>query len=158
FTQALQQYDYAGALRIAQEWRKSEPRAIAPALAVARANIALADLSRSDKEAEGYIQQALDALEPFKTGVQASSNPASAQAPVFGADPSAVWHYHYAEALALRARLRGTAAMGLLPQIAENGEAAVKIDPSYDDFAPLRLLGMVLLKAPSWPQGPGDVE
>jgi len=35
---------------------------------------------------------------------------------------------------------------------------AADLDPSYSEGAPLRALGTLLVKAPSWPAGPGDVE
>ena len=58
--------------------------------------------------------------------------------------------YLVAEALALRARSRGTGAIAIIPEVAENGEVALKLAPDYHDGAPSRLLGMVLSKAPPW--------
>lgn len=37
-------------------------------------------------------------------------------------------------------------------------ERAVNLDPSYDSGAPLRALGTLLVKAPPWPAGVGDVD
>ena len=37
-------------------------------------------------------------------------------------------------------------------------ERAVSLDPSYDDGAPLRALGTLLVKAPPWPAGVGDID
>ncbi len=37
-------------------------------------------------------------------------------------------------------------------------ELAVELDPAYDEGAPLRALGTLLVKAPGWPAGPGDVD
>jgi len=47
---------------------------------------------------------------------------------------------------------------GKLGRVHEFFELAVDLDPSYDDGAPLRALGTLLVKAPGWPAGPGDVE
>jgi len=35
---------------------------------------------------------------------------------------------------------------------------AVQADPTLDDGGPLRVLGMLYIKAPAWPQGVGDVD
>jgi tetratricopeptide (TPR) repeat protein len=37
-------------------------------------------------------------------------------------------------------------------------ERAVSLDPAYDSGAPLRALGTLLVKAPPWPTGVGDVD
>jgi tetratricopeptide (TPR) repeat protein len=47
---------------------------------------------------------------------------------------------------------------GRLRRVHEYFRRAVDLDPSYDDGAPLRALGTLLVKAPSWPTGPGDAE
>jgi len=49
-------------------------------------------------------------------------------------------------------------APGKLGRVHEHFERAVELDPSFSDGAPLRALGTLLVKAPSWPAGPGDVE
>lgn len=35
---------------------------------------------------------------------------------------------------------------------------AIELDPAYDDGAPLRAMGILLIKSPSWPTGVGDVD
>jgi tetratricopeptide (TPR) repeat protein len=45
-----------------------------------------------------------------------------------------------------------------LRKVCDAFERAVALDPAYDEGAPLRALGTLLVKAPSWPAGPGDVE
>jgi len=47
---------------------------------------------------------------------------------------------------------------GKVSRVHEYFERAVELDPLFSDGAPLRALGTLLVKAPSWPAGPGDVE
>ena len=37
-------------------------------------------------------------------------------------------------------------------------QSAIKNDPTYDEAGPHRVMALVLLRAPAWPLGPGDVE
>lgn len=66
--------------------------------------------------------------------------------------------YYTAMFLGLRAQSQRTVALILLPRMEENGRRAVTIDESYDDAGPLRFMGMLLVQAPAWPHGIGDVE
>jgi hypothetical protein len=45
-----------------------------------------------------------------------------------------------------------------LRRVHELFRQAADLDPSYDQGAPLRALGTLLVKAPAWPAGPGDVD
>ncbi|MCC6809701.1 MAG: tetratricopeptide repeat protein [Deltaproteobacteria bacterium] len=147
FKKAMAAYDYRRALDVATSWSRSEPQSAEAAIALATAANAVADLGKDDDETEEFVQRSLDALAPFRTKPgDAASAPAH----------SGAVSYLVAEALALRARTKGTGAIVIIPEVAEHGEAAVKLAPGYDDAAPLRLLGMVLSKAPPWPHGPGD--
>ena len=37
-------------------------------------------------------------------------------------------------------------------------QRAIEADPTYDEAGPHRVYALVLLRAPGWPLGPGDVE
>lgn len=43
-------------------------------------------------------------------------------------------------------------------QVLDYFQRAVELDPSYDDGAPLRALGTLLVLAPPWPTGVGDID
>lgn len=61
-------------------------------------------------------------------------------------------------AVGLQAReVRITADNGLKTMVPALNRAIEK-DPAYDDAGPHRVLALVLLRAPGWPLGPGDVE
>lgn len=47
---------------------------------------------------------------------------------------------------------------GKVGRVHEFFERAAELDPAFNDGAPLRALGTLLVKAPGWPAGPGDVE
>ncbi|QXP90398.1 TRAP transporter TatT component family protein [Methylococcus capsulatus] len=72
-----------------------------------------------------------------------------------GKDDGAV-HYYLAANLGLAVRDDMTAALANLHRLEHESEAAVKLSPDFDDGGPLRLLGMLYLKAPAWPAGMGD--
>jgi hypothetical protein len=74
-------------------------------------------------------------------------------------DPGlAACDYWLAVAVGLQAReVRITADDGLktmMPAL----ERAIEGDPTYDDAGPHRVMALLLLRAPGWPVGPGDVE
>jgi len=72
-----------------------------------------------------------------------------------GKDDGAV-HYYLAANLGLAVRDDMTVAMANLHRLEAEFKAAVKLSPDFDDGGPLRLLGMLYLKAPAWPAGIGD--
>ena len=74
-------------------------------------------------------------------------------------DPKlAACDYWLAVAVGLQAReLRITADDGLKTMVPAL-QRAIDGDPAYDEAGPDRVMALVLLRAPSWPLGPGDVE
>jgi tetratricopeptide (TPR) repeat protein len=66
--------------------------------------------------------------------------------------------YWLAAALGLQARERSATAHDALPHMVELLRRAARADPAVDRGGPQRLLALVLLRAPGWPLGPGDVE
>lgn len=65
--------------------------------------------------------------------------------------------YWLAVAVGLQAREVRTAADGLKTMVTAL-ERAIEGDPTYEDAGPHRVMALVLLRAPGWPVGPGDVE
>jgi tetratricopeptide (TPR) repeat protein len=66
--------------------------------------------------------------------------------------------YWLAAALGLQARERAATARDGLSKMNDLLRRAAKADPALDHGGPHRLLAIVLLRAPSWPLGPGDPE
>jgi len=66
--------------------------------------------------------------------------------------------YWLGVAVGLQAReLRITADDGLKTMVPAL-QRAIEKDPAYDEAGPLRVMALVLLRAPGWPLGPGDAE
>jgi len=74
------------------------------------------------------------------------------------APAAAPCEYWLAAALGLQARERSATAKDALPRMTDLLRRAARADPSIDHAGPHRLLATVLLRAPSWPLGPGDPE
>jgi tetratricopeptide (TPR) repeat protein len=70
-------------------------------------------------------------------------------------DPIAA--YYHALNLGLIIKIKGILALGKLPELVKALELARK-NPGIDSGGSLRVLGMLYLKAPSWPQGIGDLD
>lgn len=66
--------------------------------------------------------------------------------------------YALALALGVQARERPSTAKEGLKLMVERLRRAAGADPSIDQAGPDRVLALVLLRAPSWPLGPGDPE
>ncbi len=66
--------------------------------------------------------------------------------------------YRLALALGHQARERPSTAADALPRMVTLLEKAIAADPLLDHAGPDRVLGLVLLRAPGWPVGPGDEE
>jgi tetratricopeptide (TPR) repeat protein len=66
--------------------------------------------------------------------------------------------YWFAAALGLQARERSATAKDALPRMTDLLRRAARTEPAIDHGGPHRLLATVLLRAPSWPLGPGDPE
>jgi hypothetical protein len=74
-------------------------------------------------------------------------------------DPQAVaCLYGSAVALGLEAKEHPTRAPKILADMLERLARAEAADPSYDNAGPARVQALVLIRAPGWPLGPGDVE
>jgi len=71
---------------------------------------------------------------------------------------SALCDYWLAAALGLQARERTATAKDGLARMTDLLKRAIRTDPAIDFAGPHRLLALVLLRAPSWPLGPGDPE
>lgn len=65
-------------------------------------------------------------------------------------------HYYLAANLGLAVRDHITLAMENLERLEREMKQALALSPGIDDGGPLRLLGMLYLKAPAWPNGIGD--
>jgi tetratricopeptide (TPR) repeat protein len=64
--------------------------------------------------------------------------------------------YRLALSLGLQARERRTTASDALSKMVSLLEEVIAVDPRLDDAGGHRVLGLVLLRAPGWPAGPGD--
>jgi hypothetical protein len=66
--------------------------------------------------------------------------------------------YAQAQVLGLAAREHPLQAAALLKQMLAYLSKAESLDPALDHAGPARLTAVVLLRAPPWPLGPGDVD
>jgi len=66
--------------------------------------------------------------------------------------------YAQAQVLGLTAREHPVQAVALLKQMLADLTKAENLDPALDHAGPARLTAVVLLRAPPWPLGPGDVD
>ena len=74
-------------------------------------------------------------------------------------DPgAAACQYGKAVATGLEARVHPARAGGLLGSMLQNLGKAEASDPNYDEAGPARVRALVLIRAPSWPLGPGDTD
>lgn len=73
-----------------------------------------------------------------------------------GADGDGRAHYYLATNLGLAVRDHLTLAMENLPRLESELQRAVALNPDTDGGGPLRVLGVLYLKAPPWPAGIGD--
>lgn len=73
-----------------------------------------------------------------------------------GGDGNGEVHYYLAANLGFVVRDQITLAMENLPRLQREMQRALSLSPNVDDAGPLRLLGMLYLKAPPWPAGIGD--
>jgi hypothetical protein len=65
-------------------------------------------------------------------------------------------HYYLAANLGLSVRDRPLEGAQQLPRLEQTLQKAMQLQPGIDQGGPLRLLGMLYLKAPPWPTGLGD--
>lgn len=71
---------------------------------------------------------------------------------------NAICQYAQAQVLGLTARERPVQAVSLLKQMLACLMKAESLDSALDHAGPARLTAVVLLRAPPWPLGPGDVD
>ncbi len=64
--------------------------------------------------------------------------------------------YWLAVSIGVQARERRSTALDALPRMVDLLESAIAMDPLLEQAGPHRVLGLVLLRAPGWPTGPGD--
>ncbi len=74
------------------------------------------------------------------------------------APASAECNYALALALGIQARERPSTATQGLKAMVELLQKANRLDPKLDHGGPARVLALVLVRAPTWPLGPGDPE
>lgn len=104
-----------------------------------------ADSERSDRESDSKVRSDLadDAMRNAKGCI--------------ARDPhAAACLYGRAVGLGLQARAHPADAIGLLNDMLRDLGSAYDVDPNYDQAGPSRVRALVLLRAPSWPLGPGD--
>jgi len=87
-------------------------------------------------------------VELVKHGMESVEN-------IYKKDPEAA--YLYGINLGLHIQAKGLFAVSKLPAMIDALEIACK-KPSIEMGGPLRALGILYLKAPSWPSGPGDTD
>ena len=74
------------------------------------------------------------------------------------APDAAACHYGLALALGIEGRERHSVALSNLQQMIAELRRAEELDPRFEQAGPARVLGVVSVRAPGWPVGPGDAE
>jgi hypothetical protein len=110
------------------------------ALALARCTHLAADVEQDDARVIAVTEEGMAAI-------------AQANLPTGDAEAA----YLHALNLGLFVRARGMMAVGRLSELVARLKMAGG-QPSQDQGGPLRVLGLLYVKAPSWPVGPGDLE
>jgi cytochrome c-type biogenesis protein CcmH/NrfG len=105
------------------------------------------DARRSDGERDAQVREQL-----------AAHAQEQAQACLRRAPQAPACLYYQGVALGLQARAHPLRAGELLKSMLDSLTAAEAADPGYDKAGPPRVKALVLLRAPSWPLGPGDVD
>ncbi len=105
------------------------------------------DAERSDREADSRTR-----------GQLADDASRDAEACLAQAPQAAACLYGQGLALGLEAKAHPTRAGELLKSMLESLSSAESADPTYDQAGPARVRGLVLVRAPGWPLGPGDAE
>lgn len=130
------------AFRLASQAHELDKQNKAVAITLSRTSFLVAD-SFEDKDESNIKKNA-------EIGVKAARI-----AGVNDANPAAC--YYFALNQGLIVRIKGLFALNKLPEIVEALKIAQKVD-SLDAGGPLRVLGMLYLKAPAWPTGIGDLD
>ena len=124
------------------------PAGPAPSMSVdALAAAVAADAKRSDAETDSKIRAEL-----------ADDAERNAQACLAQAPQAAACLYYHAIALGLQARAHPLRANDALKNMLDALAGAETADPGFDQAGPSRVKALVLVRAPSWPLGPGDPE
>lgn len=128
------------------------PGAASPSTAESRSTAELAAAisaaaQRSDNEPDSKIRAEL--------ATQAGSD---AQACIARDPQAAACLYGRAVALGLSARAHPTRAGEFLNNMLDDLARAESADSHYDEAGPARVRALVLIRAPGWPLGPGDIE
>jgi hypothetical protein len=118
-----------------------EPGSYAPAWHAAQAAFRLADAAEHDKGRRAWF---------------AGKGAAYAEGAIKANPKGVEGHFYRAVNLGYLASTKTLGALDLIPDIEHAAKAAVDADEKYDHCGPLRVLGMVLLKAPGWPTSVGD--
>ena len=127
-----------------EEWLADAPLDREAMLCAAQAANAIADITDSDERRDQALTHSVALLDRLQL-----DSPTSAPA-------DARFDYLRSEALGLRVRSHPSHALTALGEIHQHALAAYRLDKRLYSGAPIRLLGMLLVKAPPWPQGPGD--
>jgi hypothetical protein len=101
------------------------------------------------------LDQTRDAAERARLLAEATT---SAQQCLAKAPDNGACHYAQAQVLGLSARERPLQAAALLKDMLASLAKAEVAAPALDHAGPARLTAVVLLRAPPWPLGPGDVD
>jgi hypothetical protein len=105
------------------------------------------DARRSDRESDAKIREQL-----------ASDAARSAGACLQQAPQDVACLYYHAIALGLQARAHPLQAGDYLKTMLQALGSAEAADSSFDHAGPARVQALVLVRAPSWPLGPGDAD
>ncbi len=123
------------------------PSATAAGSVEAFAAAVAGDAQRSDVERDAKVREQL-----------AADAEVQAQACLQRAPQAPACLYYQGVALGLQARAHPLHAGELLTSMLDSLTAAEAADPGYDKAGPERVKALVLVRAPSWPLGPGDVD
>lgn len=129
------------ALRLAVQANFIDKKSKSTALALSRVAFLVADSIDKD---EDKIQKTAE------IGVRAARSVGIDQA-----NPEACYYFALNQGLILQ--MKGLFALSKLPEVHEALKIAQKVE-SLDAGGPLRVLGMMYLKAPAWPTGIGDLD
>jgi hypothetical protein len=99
-----------------------------------------------------------DEHDPHARAALSDQASADAAACLAQAPQAAACHYANALALGLSAREHAASAGAILKEMLASLARADAADPNYDSAGPQRVRALVLLRAPPWPLGPGDVQ
>jgi len=117
--------------------------------------------ARTPAQLLASVQAAAQRIDQSEAGARAAlvaAASASARQCLAQAPNDAACQYAQAQALGLTAREHPIEAPGLLKQMLASLARAEALDPGLDHAGPARLSAVVLMRAPPWPLGPGDVE